>query len=79
MASCSSLKASCGAVTVYHFVGAVYICTESSFPIRRLQQLVTDQYVMRPDVPPSLISSLKFSDRVYVEHTADLVSAVGPP
>lgn len=57
----------------------MYICTENSFPIRRLQQLVTDQYVMRSDVPPSLISTLKFSDHVYVEHTADLVSAVGPP
>eukprot|EP00066_Takifugu_rubripes_P020862 XP_011610128.1 PREDICTED: DNA repair protein XRCC3 [Takifugu rubripes] len=54
--------------------GAVYICTENSFPIRRLQQLVTDQYVMRSDVPPSLISTLKFSDHVYVEHTADLDS-----
>uniref|UniRef100_H3CGT7 DNA repair protein n=1 Tax=Tetraodon nigroviridis TaxID=99883 RepID=H3CGT7_TETNG len=54
--------------------GAVYICTENCFPIRRLQQLISDQHALRPDVPPSLISTLKFSDRVYVEHAADLDS-----
>lgn len=58
------------------FVGAVYICTENSFPIKRLQQLITDQPTLRSDVPPSLIRTLKFSDRVYVEHAADLVSVV---
>ncbi|XP_051265173.1 DNA repair protein XRCC3 [Dicentrarchus labrax] len=54
--------------------GAVYICTEDSFPIRRLQQLIRDQSRLRSDVPPDLISRLQFSDRVYIEHTADLVS-----
>lgn len=58
------------------FVGAVYISTENSFPIKRLQQLITDQPALRSDVPPSLIRTLKFSDRVYVEHAADLVSVV---
>lgn len=52
--------------------GAVYICTEDSFPIRRLQQLIRDQSCLRSDVPPSLISRLQFSDHVYVEHAADL-------
>ncbi|XP_068565304.1 DNA repair protein XRCC3 [Cebidichthys violaceus] len=54
--------------------GAVYICTEDSFPIRRLQQLIRNQSFLRSDVPPSLISSLQFSDHVYVEHAADLDS-----
>ncbi|XP_054474643.1 DNA repair protein XRCC3 [Anoplopoma fimbria] len=54
--------------------GAVYICTEDSFPIRRLQQLIRNQSCLRSDVPPSLISSLQFSDHVYIEHAADLDS-----
>ncbi|XP_075968278.1 DNA repair protein XRCC3 isoform X3 [Anarhichas minor] len=54
--------------------GAVYICTEDSFPIRRLQQLIRNQSFLRSDVPPPLISSLQFSDHVYVEHAADLDS-----
>lgn len=54
--------------------GAVYICTEDSFPIRRLQQLIRDQSCLRSDVPPSLISRLQFSDHIYIEHAADLVS-----
>ncbi|XP_029282166.1 DNA repair protein XRCC3 [Cottoperca gobio] len=54
--------------------GAVFICTEDSFPIRRLQQLIRDQSCLRSDVPPSLISSLQFSDHVYIEHAADLDS-----
>lgn len=56
-------------------IGAVYICTEDSFPIRRLQQLIRQQSCLRSDVPPSLISSLPFSDHVYIEHAADLVSS----
>ncbi|KAK5865571.1 hypothetical protein PBY51_019834 [Eleginops maclovinus] len=54
--------------------GAVFICTEDSFPVRRLQQLIQGQSCLRSDVPPSLISSLNFSDRVYIEHAADLAS-----
>ncbi|XP_044024577.1 DNA repair protein XRCC3 [Siniperca chuatsi] len=54
--------------------GAVYICTEDSFPIRRLQQLIREQSRLRSDVPPSLTSSLQFSDGVYIEHAADLDS-----
>ncbi|XP_029985053.1 DNA repair protein XRCC3 [Sphaeramia orbicularis] len=54
--------------------GAVFISTEDSFPVRRLQQLISEQPCLRSDVPPSVISSLKFSDNIYIEHTADLVS-----
>ncbi|XP_035006959.2 DNA repair protein XRCC3 isoform X3 [Hippoglossus stenolepis] len=54
--------------------GAVYICTEDPFPVRRLQQLIREQSCLRSDVPPSLISSLQFSDHIYIEHTADLDS-----
>lgn len=54
--------------------GAVYICTEDSFPIRRLRQLIREQSCLNSDVPPSLISRLQFSDHIYIEHAADLVS-----
>ncbi|XP_042247385.1 DNA repair protein XRCC3 isoform X2 [Thunnus maccoyii] len=54
--------------------GAVYICTEDRFPSRRLQQLIGQQVYLRSDVPPAEISRLRFSDHVYIEHTADLVS-----
>ncbi|XP_042358827.1 DNA repair protein XRCC3 [Plectropomus leopardus] len=54
--------------------GAVYICTEDSFPIRRLQQLIGGQSALRANVPQSLISSRRFSDHVYIEHAADLDS-----
>ncbi|XP_056284834.1 DNA repair protein XRCC3 [Pseudoliparis swirei] len=54
--------------------GALYICTEDPFPIRRLQQLIRHQARLRADVPPALVSRLQFSDRVYIEHAADLDS-----
>ncbi|XP_037541167.1 DNA repair protein XRCC3-like [Nematolebias whitei] len=54
--------------------GALYICTEDPFPIKRLQQLISEQPALRSDVPPSLISRIRFSDQVYIEHTADLES-----
>ncbi|KAM6915496.1 DNA repair protein XRCC3 [Xenentodon cancila] len=54
--------------------GALYICTEDSFPIKRLQQLISEQSLLRSDVPPSLIRALQFSDHIYIEHTADLDS-----
>ncbi|KAL1254639.1 hypothetical protein QQF64_016868 [Cirrhinus molitorella] len=52
--------------------GAVYICTEDSFPIKRLRQLIAQQPQLRPDLPPALIRSLRFSDNIYIEHAADL-------
>uniref|UniRef100_A0A3B3DZA0 DNA repair protein n=1 Tax=Oryzias melastigma TaxID=30732 RepID=A0A3B3DZA0_ORYME len=48
--------------------GALYICTEDSFPIRRLQQMISEQAILRSEVPPSVISGLHFSDHVYIEH-----------
>ncbi|XP_054617647.1 DNA repair protein XRCC3 isoform X3 [Dunckerocampus dactyliophorus] len=54
--------------------GAVFVCTEDTFPSRRLQQLITEQSCLRSDVPSHVTSSLHFSDHVYVEHAADLVS-----
>ncbi|XP_026196898.1 DNA repair protein XRCC3 [Anabas testudineus] len=54
--------------------GAVYICTEDSFPVRRLQQLIQEQSTVRSDAPQDLISNLQFSDHVYIEHAADLDS-----
>ncbi|XP_076872992.1 DNA repair protein XRCC3 [Brachyhypopomus gauderio] len=52
--------------------GAVYICTEDSFPIKRLRHLITRQSRLRPHVPPALIRSLRFSDSIYIEHAADV-------
>uniref|UniRef100_H2MVD7 DNA repair protein n=1 Tax=Oryzias latipes TaxID=8090 RepID=H2MVD7_ORYLA len=54
--------------------GALYICTEDSFPIRRLQQMISEQANLRSEVPSSLIRGLRFSDHVYIEHAADLDS-----
>lgn len=51
----------------------MYVCTEDVFPSRRLQQLIREQSRLRGHVPPSLLSSLHFSDHVYVEHAGDLV------
>ncbi len=59
--------------------GAVYICTEDSFPIKRLRQLITQQPQLRPDLPPALIRNRRFSDNVYIEHAADLVRLVNIP
>ncbi|CAL1571226.1 unnamed protein product [Knipowitschia caucasica] len=56
--------------------GAVFICTEDPFPSKRLQQLISEQSSLRPQVPLSLTQQ-NFSDRVYVEHTADLPSLIG--
>ncbi|CAB1343050.1 unnamed protein product [Coregonus sp. 'balchen'] len=51
---------------------AVYICTEDSFPIKRLWQLITQQARLRPELPQALIRSIRFSDNIYIEHAADL-------
>lgn len=58
--------------------GALYVCTEDPFPIRRLQQLISEQTSLRSDVPLSLIGRLRFSDNIYVEHAADLVRDLCP-
>ncbi|XP_066550092.1 DNA repair protein XRCC3 [Amia ocellicauda] len=52
--------------------GAVYICTEDAFPAKRLQQLISFQARLRPDLPLALTQGLPFSDNIYVEHAPDL-------
>ncbi|XP_076984554.1 DNA repair protein XRCC3 isoform X3 [Tamandua tetradactyla] len=55
--------------------GAIYICTEDAFPSRRLQQLITQQQQLRADVPRDVIAKIKFGSHIFVEHTADVVTA----
>ncbi|XP_075699993.1 DNA repair protein XRCC3 isoform X2 [Rhinoderma darwinii] len=52
--------------------GAVYICTEDAFPSKRLQQLIKSQHKLRSDVPADAIRNIRFGDRVYIEHAADI-------
>ncbi|NXK27335.1 XRCC3 protein, partial [Arenaria interpres] len=52
--------------------GAVYICTEDVFPSKRLQQLIDQQPKLRADVPAEIIQKIKFGNRIFVEHAADL-------
>ncbi|KAG5857700.1 DNA repair protein XRCC3 isoform X1 [Anguilla rostrata] len=54
--------------------GAVYICTEDTFPIKRLRQLISQQSRLRPELPAELVRSIRFSDNIYIEHTADLAA-----
>ncbi|KPP59839.1 hypothetical protein Z043_122206, partial [Scleropages formosus] len=52
--------------------GAVFICTEDSFPIKRLRQLITLQSRLKADCPEDQRRRIPFSDNIYVEHAADL-------
>ncbi|KAM5273696.1 DNA repair protein XRCC3 [Ctenodactylus gundi] len=52
--------------------GAVYICTEDVFPSRRLRQLISQQPLVRTDVPGPLVQKIRFSDQIFIEHTADV-------
>lgn len=54
--------------------GAVYICTEDVFPNKRLQQLIEQLPILRSDVPSEVMQKIKFGNRIFVEHAADLVS-----
>ncbi|XP_077366451.1 DNA repair protein XRCC3 isoform X2 [Festucalex cinctus] len=54
--------------------GAVFVCTEDVFPSKRLQQMIREQSRLRADVPPHVGAGLRFGDRIYVEHAADLTS-----
>lgn len=54
--------------------GAVYICTEDAFPSKRLQQLIEQQHKLRTDVPGELLQKIRFSDHIFIEHAADVVS-----
>lgn len=59
--------------------GAVYVCTEDAFPTRRLQQLIHQQQRLRTDVPKDVVSKISFGDHIFIEHVADVVSAVSIP
>ncbi|XP_045864253.1 DNA repair protein XRCC3 isoform X2 [Meles meles] len=52
--------------------GAVYICTEDVFPDPRLQQLIAQQRRLRTDVPGDVVDRMKFGDRIFIEHVADV-------
>ena len=51
--------------------GAVYICTEDVFPNKRLVQMV-DLLKKRCHIPS--VSDIKFTDNIFIEHAAELVS-----
>ncbi|MGH0189053.1 UNVERIFIED_CONTAM: hypothetical protein FKN15_033250 [Acipenser sinensis] len=54
--------------------GAVYICTEDTFPTKRLQQLSSLQHKLRPEVPADVVKSITFCDNIYIEHAGDVDS-----
>ncbi|XP_072125997.1 DNA repair protein XRCC3 [Mobula birostris] len=54
--------------------GAVYICTEDTFPNKRLQQLIAFQPVLRADVPADVVNNIKFGNNIFIEHVADVES-----
>lgn len=54
--------------------GAVYVSTEDRFPVKRLQQMISEQSSLRSDIPLEVINSISFSDNVFIEHAADLAS-----
>lgn len=56
------------------FSGAVYICTEDAFPSKRLWQLIEQQQKLRTDVPEEVTQKIRFSDHIFIEHVADVVS-----
>ncbi|XP_060684460.1 DNA repair protein XRCC3 isoform X1 [Hemiscyllium ocellatum] len=54
--------------------GAVYICTEDTFPNKRLQELIAFQSMLRTDVPPDVVNNIKFGNNIFIEHVADVES-----
>ncbi|XP_072346150.1 DNA repair protein XRCC3 isoform X1 [Scyliorhinus torazame] len=54
--------------------GAVYICTEDTFPNKRLQQLIALQTMLRADVPADIVNDIKFGNNIFIEHVADVES-----
>lgn len=56
--------------------GAVYVCTEDAFPSPRLQQLIAQQQRLREDVPAEVVRKIKFSNQIFLEHAADVVSVL---
>ncbi|XP_078418567.1 DNA repair protein XRCC3 [Cetorhinus maximus] len=54
--------------------GAVYVCTEDTFPNKRLQQLIAFQSMLRADVPADIVNNIKFGNNIFIEHVADVDS-----
>lgn len=52
----------------------MYICTEDTFPNKRLQQLIALQPHLRTDAPGDLVDKLPFGDHIFIEHAATVVS-----
>uniref|UniRef100_A0A8D0GBM0 DNA repair protein n=1 Tax=Sphenodon punctatus TaxID=8508 RepID=A0A8D0GBM0_SPHPU len=52
--------------------GAVYVCTEDVFPNKRLKQLTEQQQKLRVDVSLDVIQKIKFGNRIFIEHAADI-------
>ena len=52
----------------------MYICTEDTFPNKRLQQLIALQPHLRTDAPRDLVDKLPFGDHIFIEHAATVVS-----
>lgn len=65
-----------GALTRAVLPGAVYVCTEDAFPSQRLQQLIAQQQRLRTDVPREVVRRIKFSNQIFIEHAADVVSVL---
>jgi DNA-repair protein XRCC3 len=55
-------------ISYFFILGVVYICTEDSFPSKRLQQMINN---VRP--PFRDAGTLPYGDRIYVEHIVDVV------
>ncbi|MBN3282655.1 XRCC3 protein, partial [Polyodon spathula] len=56
------------------YAGAVYICTEDTFPTKRLQQMSSLQHKLRPEVPADVLKSITFCNNICVEHAGDVDS-----
>nr|XP_045011283.1 DNA repair protein XRCC3 isoform X2 [Jaculus jaculus] len=54
--------------------GAVCICTEGVFPSTRLQQLIARHQQLRSDVPREVVQKVRFSNQIFIEHVADVVT-----
>ncbi|XP_041069845.1 DNA repair protein XRCC3 isoform X3 [Carcharodon carcharias] len=54
--------------------GAVYVCTEDTFPNKRLQQLIAFQSMLRADVPADIVNNIKFGNNIFIEHVADVIA-----
>lgn len=52
-----------------HRGGVAYICTEDAFPVKRLNQLISQRFTKHKD-------KIAFSDNIYIEHVEDVKGLV---